>query len=282
MYTLPPLPATVRSLNDAEAQRLRHILPNLQMSLDGCQTCLGKRTFRWVADPTVPIERAEIVDYTCDCRGQFRLSRYLLAHNMGIAAARWCWGDVQHVPDPPLAQLMKYAADCQHYASQGIGLCLYSEMPGTGKTLMAALILKSFLAAGIEGYWVTFAELMVMYTSTFRDNEERRWFDRHIRNAPVLVIDDLGKEAKGLKETTDPALDLLLRTRVQNGLVTIITTNLTREQIAERYTPALASLASESIIRHEFPSLAFNVRDWSTKRKVWEIDNGIRRPWMLA
>lgn len=282
MPSLPALPPTVRSLNDAESARLHKVNPNLQMSLDDCRTCGGTKQFRWVADPGKPIEHAEVVAYDCDCRAQFRLSRYLLAHNMGAAAARWCWGDVQHVPMSVFEPIAEYATNCKFYADQGVGLYLYSQGFGTGKTLLAALVLKSFLAAGIESYWTTFAQLLDVYKTTFRDNDERDWFDKHIRNAPVLVIDDIGKEPKGLQSMTDPALDTLLRTRVQNGLTTIITSNMSRHEVWERYTSALGSLVNEAMLGYEFPMLDFNVRDWSTKRQLWELQQRLRRPWTLA
>lgn len=282
MFELPPLPAGVDWLNDLQVEDLHRRMgaANLQGSLDNCRTCSGTKAFRWLADPASTDENPEIVDYRCNCRDQFKLSRYLMYHNVGKTPGGWCWGDVQHVPQDVFGPLCEYADQCVDYANRGVGLYLYSETGGIGKTLMSALLLKRFLANGIEGYWTTFAHLLQVYTGTFRDNAERAWFDQSIRLAPVLVLDDLGKEPKGLREVTDAALDNLLRTRVQNGLVTIFTSNIEPDKIYDNYTSSLGSLVTEACLPFHF--VGSDYRAWASKRRLWEIGMKLTRPWTMA
>lgn len=282
MFTLPPLPDGVRTLRDDELARLRRFHPSLQRSLAECRTCLGNRVFRWYAEPDRPLSTGTVVDYECDCARQLRLSYWLMWHNIGVQQARWCWGDAEYVPEPVHRSVQEYAERVQAYAARGLGLFLYGTGNGTGKTLIATLLLKRFIAQGLSGYWTTFNQLIDSYTATWRDAEERDWFERNVRNTQVLVLDDIGKEAAGRKNTVDAAIDSLLRTRVQNGLVTIATSNYSPldQRWNERYTRALGSLFAESCIPVEFGD-GKDWRDDATQRTLQELRAGLTRPWTL-
>jgi DNA replication protein DnaC len=320
MLTLPS-PESVPSLNDDVFARLNRKFPGvlptrpLDQPNSDCKTCGGTRQFRWFADlqtGIVPVRREtprvgepdkvdvtyeipsvpEIADYECPCWKQSRIQAYLLAHNVGKNSARYTWADTAWVPPDILGAMAEYAANCTDWANRGLGLFLHG-LWGSGKTLVSTLILKAFLAAGVEGHWITFNEMLSMHTSSWRDQEAKEWFETRVRNAQVLVIDDIGKETSFAPRDEDGnvmgsnwgslvsrALDSLFRARVQNGMVTIITANMHPEQVAANYTAALGSLATEACLPYEFP--AQDVRQLYVERVKAEAKLGLTRPFTFV
>jgi DNA replication protein DnaC len=123
----------------------------------------------------------------------------------------------------------KYRADRQAY-----GLLFYGP-PGTGKThLLAAIARYLTLEKGVP---CRYAELMLLL-SDIRSGiaaQTRGYLDilRPLTNAPVLVIDELGKERGTDWERS--MLDELISRRYNAGLTTLFATNyfLTEKQIPE-------------------------------------------------
>ena len=65
-------------------------------------------------------------------------------------------------------------------------------------------------------------------------------------NIRVLVIDDVGKEHASLSGWQKNILHHVLRTRFNNGLPTIVTTNIARDNWDGLYGDATASFAKEA------------------------------------
>lgn len=242
--------------------------------------CRASRSFRFYDDIELPVAERTVVEYTCPCEDQFRLSRYLLHCGIGLRYARMWWGDTQAAAPASQAFIINYAVECERYANNGIGLFLHGNN-GNGKTMFATLMLKKFLSLGYDGYWTTFDQLLDRYTSTWRNPEERIWFDRTVRNAPVLVVDDVGRESSGRKSTVSvAAIDSMFRTRAQNALTTIVTTNESREQFMLGYSKAVASLVSETCLAHEF--VGADWREQAHQQVTREMALGISRPVTLG
>jgi hypothetical protein len=67
-------------------------------------------------------------------------------------------------------------------------------------------------------------------------------------NIRVLIIDDIGKEHASLSGWQKNLLHEVLRTRFNNGLPTIVTTNIRREDWAALYGDSTESFANEAFI----------------------------------
>jgi DNA replication protein DnaC len=284
MLTLPPLPPTVKILTTAESDRLNEQQRPGAVSLDDwCGTCgtglNGPQVFRWFDDMTKDFSERTIVDYRCNCEDQFKLRRWLGYHGVRDQFARMFWGDAFGVAPAARAFIESYLADAQYHRQQGNGLFLYGAN-GNGKSLLASLVFRHFLAEGARGYWATWNEVLDLYTSTWRDDEERAWFDKTVRNAPVLVIDDLGKESVGRQTVAMPALDSMFRSRVQGGLITIMTTNEPMEKFQERYSKSIVSLATEACLPFAF--LAGDYRPNYAQLKEFERQAKLTRPWTFG
>jgi len=108
---------------------------------------------------------------------------------------------------------------------QGKGLMITGKY-GRGKSAVAAIIAKQCLARGIFSYWVNYDELMNTMMSKEMFSEHQSLPDR-LRNVELLIIDEVHIKAKKGADYPLGFLDVLVRTRIQKGKTTIITTNQT-------------------------------------------------------
>jgi DNA replication protein DnaC len=67
-------------------------------------------------------------------------------------------------------------------------------------------------------------------------------------NIRVLIIDDVGKEHSSLSGWQKNMLHHVLRTRFNNGLPTIVTTNISRDNWTATYGDATGSFAKEAFV----------------------------------
>ena len=68
---------------------------------------------------------------------------------------------------------------------------------------------------------------------------------KELMEVPVLMLDDIGSEPL-MKNVTIEALFTLINERQIRGLCTILSSNLTTEELRERYTERIASRLSDS------------------------------------
>jgi len=153
----------------------------------------------------------------------------------------------------------------------GRGVLLYGQ-PGRGKTTLALAVIQDMLLKfspevfkPSEGkvlirpcYFVTFNDVLALKGQLIGDNdleEEQRLYDGMLGdckddayNIRVLIIDDVGKEHASLSGWQSSMLHHVLRTRFNNGLPTIVTTNIARDDWAETYGDATGSFAKEAFV----------------------------------
>jgi DNA replication protein DnaC len=272
-------------LEEADSVRLQAEYPSLWTNPDKtCITCLfhtrqdKSRTFRWW-----DAERSEVVDWECDCRSQWMMNRYMLAHGIGKGYQRLGWLDASHVPAKAVDQTLEYLSQSEWYIERGVNVIFHSKNPGTGKTLMLMLLAKGLLAKGEDVYVVQMNKLVDMYSAGWRSNEERAYFEQRIMNCRKLHIDDLGKE----KSNEDSALgmvgrlvDRVIRHRTAESMPTSITTNLTPDQIASGYSSYVMSLLTESCTFVEVAGVDWRPRAQARMRE--EILGRLCRPLVTA
>lgn len=274
----------VRTLTDSEVRRLTSLMPTLARSPEECPTCGGDETFRWW-----DLERDSVVDWQCDCIGQWRLNRFFQHGGVGLAYQRLAWDDIEPGDGTSAALdfVLDYLANAEHMIRSGLGIVL-SGPPGTGKSMLTLLALKHLLVEGHDGYFTTFSSMLSTLMAGWGDDDERIWFTKRIKNAGVLVIDDIGREhhkknhvkGEGLVRSTTPvaesAIDEVFRHRLANGLPTFVTTNLDLDELGVGYGANLVSLVQEASAVHR--CLGNDYRPTANQRRVDEAKAGLTRP----
>ena len=116
--------------------------------------------------------------------------------------------------------------------------------PGLGKTFLSACIARVVSEHGFSVVYDTAVNIFAQFeTQKFSrdedDTREARDGTRRYLGCDLLILDDLGSEMT--TPFVQSALYQLLNTRLTGGKRTIISTNLTPDDIRRRYTPQLAS-----------------------------------------
>lgn len=119
-----------------------------------------------------------------------------------------------------------------------------SGAPGLGKTFLSACIARTVSEHGFSVVYDTAGNVFAQFeTRKFqRDSDnarEARDETRRYLNCDLLILDDLGSELT--TQFTQSALYELLNTRLVGEKCTVISSNLTLEDVSRRYAPQIAS-----------------------------------------
>lgn len=281
-YTLPPIPPSMRVLgvSDADLDLLQAKFPSFPRSpVDNpgeCVTCNGAKVFRWLTFPPYRDE-GEPVEFVCPCPDQWTMHTFFSHANIGSRYQRLSWRDALAVDLDAKTAVWDYLEDGVARVRAGAGFIFTSPTGGTGKTLLATLLLKGLIGRGFDGYFTTFSEMIDTYTGGWYSQETKKVFHRRILNARVLVLDDVGKEWKGKNlELTEATFDTVIRHRVNCGLPTIVTTNLSVDELGRGYGGSVLSLLSEVCTEIRMTGESF--RSEANARLLRETSMGLTRP----
>jgi DNA replication protein DnaC len=240
-------PLLYRVLPQEDVDKLYAIYPSLaKSSRNGCPAC-GKNLGPDV-DGFVEIGGAK---YRCNCRDQLQRQKHYLDAGIGITYQFLWWSD-WHGDEDVLGKVVDYRMHLVENVESGVGMVLRSPDFGVGKTFLAAMLAKSAVWDGISTYMTTFPDLLSSMKAGWKDSDFSKWYRHKVDSAHLLVLDDVGKEmVAGSGFNNDFAkltMDNIVRTRVQQGRTTIVTTNLSSNDMRQVYGPALASLMSEQMV----------------------------------
>ena len=111
---------------------------------------------------------------------------------------------------------------------------------GLGKTYLAACVARAVADRGYSVMYETSAHLFAkLEQAKFSPSEDSRREAAKLQECDLLILDDLGTEMPGQFVTA--ALYSLLNDRLLSGKPMLITTNLSDEEMARRYSPQIAS-----------------------------------------
>lgn len=170
-------------------------------------------------------------------------------------------------PDPALhvvprdTMALTYAA-CRRFAenfSDASPNLLLQGGTGLGKTYLSACIARVVADKGFSVCYESASSALDYYESAkfSRDTPEGEAAAlrvRRMQDCDLMILDDLGTEM--VTPMSQSALYTLINTRLVNGKKTIISTNLSREQLQKKYSPQICSR-----IAGEFTALPFVGRD---------------------
>ena len=148
---------------------------------------------------------------------------------------------------------LSYAQKFGRFSIQNL---LMSGAPGLGKTFLSACIARTVSEHGFSVVYDTAGNVFAQFEARkfmrdSADGQEAKDETRRYLNCDLLILDDLGSELT--TQLTQAALYELVNTRLSAGRRTVISTNLTMEDISKRYIPQIASrLEGEYHILHFF------------------------------
>ena len=114
--------------------------------------------------------------------------------------------------------------------------------PGLGKTHLSAAIARDVSDKGFSVVYDTASHVFERFeTQKFggREDQETAADVERVLNCDLLILDDLGTEMT--TAFVQSALYQIINTRLMEKRSTIISTNLSPEKLAQRYTPQIAS-----------------------------------------
>lgn len=154
----------------------------------------------------------------------------------------------------PRTIMEKNLKDCRTYAmffSLKSDNLLFSGNTGLGKTFLSACIARTVADRGYSVAYETAGHLFSkLEQAKFSPSEETRREATKFMDCDLLILDDLGTEMSG--QFTNVALYGLINDRLLADKPTIISTNLTTEDISRRYTSQIASRLRGSYKRVPF------------------------------
>lgn len=171
-------------------------------------------------------------------------------------------GRKRSLTDEQLAQVNAAAEQALHYAQTPEGWLLLRGSYGTGKTHLAAAIANWRIERAEPVLFVTVPDLLDHLRATYGPSSEVA-YDAHfeeVRNAPLLILDDLGAENQ-----TAWALEKLyqlLSHRHALRLPTIITTNASPDTLDPRIRSRLLDQSLTTIVPLDVPDHRSPVMTW--------------------
>ena len=154
----------------------------------------------------------------------------------------------------PRVIMEKTYQTCCRYAfgfHRQAGNLLFSGNTGLGKTFLSACIARTVADQGYSVVYESAGKLFqTMEKARFEANDENRRAAAKYGECDLLIVDDLGTELPGQFVTA--ALYSLINDRLLESRPTIISTNLSEEELVRRYNPQIASRLRGSYKRVAF------------------------------
>ena len=172
--------------------------------------------------------------------------------------------DLGVCPRKTMERVYDICADYAHHFGKKIRNLLMFGAPGLGKTHLSAAIAREVSEKGFSVVYDTAGHIFELFEDRkfSRDEDEALSSDvSRILNADLLILDDLGTEMT--TSFVQSALYRIINTRLLEKRSTIISTNLTPAQIAQRYTPQIASR-----LEGEYEMLPFVGEDIRRQKKA--------------
>jgi len=215
-----------------------------QQAPEVCPRCGGVGYFR----RDVPVGHPDFGRaIPCDCQAaaqqQARLEGLRRASNLGMLTRQTF---ETFVPDgfglaPHLqANLRRAFETCRAYAENPQGWLVLRGRYGCGKTHLAAAIANYRISRGQSAIFMVVPDLLDYLRAAYRPDTDSSYDEQFdaVRNAPLLILDDLGTQSS--TPWAQEKLFQLLNYRYNGLLPTVITTNRELEEIDPRLRSRLA------------------------------------------
>jgi DNA replication protein DnaC len=246
--------------------------PEYRSMKTACVVCDGAGTYKYLGEK-----------YVCpdDAYGHaiMRLVKLYWLHNIPLQYQQLSWDEWPVYTDSYIEAketIDNYISNFSYYRMNGVGLTIHSVGLGTGKTWAATYVLKQLVKMGYDGWFVPFAEVKNYFE--IEDYHKREFLIGRVRESSILVLDEVQKPwSEPSKRFYADRLEELIRPRTNSNLPTIITTNMTMEELEDIY-PRVFSLLMMKNIQIELSGSDARINDSVWRRQVETSMNGERLP----
>lgn len=218
--------------------------------IDTCPTCLTTARERAYeignehSEPVIGTYRYRGVGYVCDCEDQIILRRHYLLAGIGEQYMRLDWADFRGSEDAKDA-VDVFLNRWDSFKVNGMGVEFSSPNLGVGKTFAATHLGKELIKRG-ERVWFTPFTSAVRTLISGDDDAVRA-----LRDSTVLILDEVGGAlSEAQADLFSVQFEDLIRNRTNFNRVTIMTTNLTPNELHQKY-PRTYSLLEAKQMRIE-------------------------------
>jgi DNA replication protein DnaC len=238
--------STLHRLTNEDWEYIEQVAKQKQIKLAQCPTC---QQFKQEVVPGIwewpaSTYRLDDKEHPCNCEEQVLLRRYYLLAD--IPSDYWRISEEQFFGDSKALQHIKdYLKEWPLYKGQGMGLTISSPTMGTGKTTLSTLMAKRLIHMGERVLFVPFQDIMHLWDTPYEKREKRV---QKLRNTPVLILDDVipGITSEKQGEYFAYEFETLIRFRTSGSAVTIVTTNLKKQEMVEHYFRVSSLLADRN------------------------------------
>lgn len=167
---------------------------------------------------------------------------YTACFEAGIPKAFWGvkGDDVRHNVGAFKKYILNYCSRRKVAQKHGYSLLLMGDN-GCGKTMFLSFVLTQMLKRGCSAYYTTLGQLDVDIKRGFKDPAAEKRLD-YLLSSDFVAIDELGKEHFKSDSYLNTRLELLLKTRYDDGEPVLMATNLDYMSLVDMYGPSLASM----------------------------------------
>lgn len=233
----------MKRLTNAEFDRISRICDNDGIPIDQCPTCGTTRSER---EDGLEGKYSYLREtHYCDCNRQIDLRIHYLLANIGDQYQRLNW-DTDFKGAKKVREAVKTVLDnWKACKTSGVGIEFSSINLGVGKTFAATYVARQLVQAGERVYFAPFLEIVSELCDPNSVLEET------LKDITILVLDEVIEGTSFAQQALFATkFEELIRHRTNFNKVTIMTTNLTPQQLREAY-PRPYSLLEPKQIRVE-------------------------------
>ncbi len=233
-------------LSNAEFDYVSQLAKRSGVPLNHCPTCGAKpiEVVEGVTGWENGTYRYQGEEHECDCDFQMKMRKHYLLANIGDQYQRLDWREYNRDDDVKVA-VACYLENWNNYKRNGIGIEFASKSQGTGKTFAATYIGKELIKRGERVFFIPFSDVIGVLSRARSDWE---YLYNRMYDSNVLILDEVQPPYSDAQHALfSDNLEQLIRNRTNFNMVTLMTTNLTEEELMEEYPRAYSLIQLKQI-----------------------------------
>lgn len=196
----------------------------------------------------------------CSCQDLFELEVKKVMARIPPKYRLYTLDDIK-APDALKAKekIQNYINTLDEKRFEGLGMYIWSNATGSGKTTMGCAVLMEALKKGYTGYFTNLNKIMDLVIGGWTDPSKKEELDR-MSKSEFLLIDDVGGmeiKTQNNKNVLEPTITSFFKERCDNLQPTLMTSNLPPAQIHDGFGMRIYSAMKEHLLEIECGKLDF-------------------------